>query len=118
MANTQPTYDLLTGNSNSNPNSHTIQPLQQTFRQSQTTKAGQEGSSSCKVVAKGSIDAGKEDLRAQIKTLLYEIESFKQEREYTNLRHEKELRDTQTKADTDFKRAQVGYRSFKTRLKG
>ena len=64
------------------------------------------------VKAKRSLDVGNEDLRAQINTLLYEIESFKQEREYTNLRHEKELRDAQSKADADFKRAQVSHRSF------
>ncbi len=57
------------------------------------------------------LDTGSDDLRAQIKTLLYEIESFKQEREFTNLRHEKELRDAQTKADADFKRAQVVWKS-------
>ena len=54
-------------------------------------------------------------MRAQINTLLYEIESFKQEREYTNLRHEKELRDAQSKADADFKRAQVRHISSRCR---
>ncbi len=52
-------------------------------------------------------DVGDEDLRAQVKTLQYELESFKQEREFTNLRHEKELRDVQLKAEADFKKAQV-----------
>lgn len=52
-------------------------------------------------------DIGNEDLRAQVKTLQYELESFKQERDLTNLRHEKELRDAQAKAEADFKRAQV-----------
>ena len=50
---------------------------------------------------------GNEDLRAQVKTLRYELESFKQERELTNLRHEKELRDAQIKTEAEFKRAQV-----------
>ena len=52
-------------------------------------------------------DIGNEDLRAQLKTLQYELESFKQEREVTNLRHEKELRDVQLKAEEDFRKAQV-----------
>ena len=52
-------------------------------------------------------DIGNEDLRAQIKTLQYELESFKQEREFANLRHEKELRDAQIKAEADFRKAQV-----------
>jgi hypothetical protein len=38
MASTQPTYDFIAGNSNTN--SHGIQPLQQTFRQTQASKAG------------------------------------------------------------------------------
>ena len=42
-----------------------------------------------------------------MKKLQYELESFKQEREVTNLRHEKELRDVQLKAEEDFRKAQV-----------
>jgi mitotic spindle assembly checkpoint protein MAD1 len=52
-------------------------------------------------------DIGNEDLRALIKTLQYELDSFKQEREFTNLRHEKELRDAQVQAEADFRKAQV-----------
>ena len=54
-------------------------------------------------------DPGNEDLRAQINTLQYELESLKQEREVTNLRHQKELREVQNKAEADFRRAQVGW---------
>lgn len=43
----------------------------------------------------------------QISTLRYELENIKQEREVTALRHEKELRDLQLKADADFRKAQV-----------
>ena len=53
------------------------------------------------------IDVGNEDIRAQVKTLQYELESFKQEREFNNLRHEKELRDAHVKAEADFRKAQV-----------
>lgn len=52
-------------------------------------------------------DLGNEDLRAQLKALQYEVESFKQEKELTKLRHEKELRDAQARADNDFHKAQV-----------
>ncbi|MCJ1479764.1 coiled-coil domain-containing protein mad1 [Lambiella insularis] len=84
---TQPTYEFFTGSSASSP-----PPLaQQSFRQSQTVKP----------------DIGNEDLRAQIKRLQYELESFKQERDLTTIRHEKELRDAQVKAKIDFSRAQV-----------
>ena len=58
--------------------------------------------------ADGSLEAGNEDLRAQVKSLQYEVESLKQERDLTNLRYEKELRDVQGRAEGDFKRALVG----------
>lgn len=54
-----------------------------------------------------STDIENEDLRAQIKTLQYEVESFKQERELATLRHDKELRDTQLRAEEMFRKAQV-----------
>ncbi|KAI9830839.1 MAG: hypothetical protein M1819_005364 [Sarea resinae] len=83
--NTQPTYDFLTG-APSSP-----LPLRETVRQSQIAKPGQAN----------------EDLRAQVKTLQYELETIKQERELASLRHEKELRDVQRQAEADFKRAQA-----------
>ncbi len=46
-------------------------------------------------------------MRAQVKTLQYELESFKQERELAALRHDKELRDVQLKAEEVFMKAQV-----------
>ena len=55
----------------------------------------------------GPVHTGDEDLRAKLKTLQYEIDAFKQEKEVTKLRHDKELRDAQAKAEADFKRAQV-----------
>ncbi|KZF25202.1 putative M protein repeat protein [Xylona heveae TC161] len=46
-----------------------------------------------------------EDLRAQLKALQYELETIKQDKEFTELRHQKELRDAQKQAEADFKRA-------------
>ncbi|KAL8824818.1 MAG: hypothetical protein Q9191_004802 [Dirinaria sp. TL-2023a] len=89
MANTQPTYDFLTGT----PNPPPAQPLQQSLRYSQARVAD--------------ADIGNEDLRAQVKTLQYELDSLKQEREVTNLRHGKELREAQVKAESEYKRAQA-----------
>ncbi|KAL8739264.1 MAG: hypothetical protein Q9190_007865 [Brigantiaea leucoxantha] len=87
IANTQPTYDFLTGASSPSR----AQPLQQSFRQSQAVRP----------------DVNNENLRAQIKALQYEVESLKQDRDFTNLQHEKDLRDAQMKAEADFKRAQA-----------
>ncbi|KAL2042419.1 hypothetical protein N7G274_004911 [Stereocaulon virgatum] len=87
MANTQSTYDFLTGGSVNAP----VQSLGQSRRQSTVVKP----------------DIGNEDLRAQVKTLQYELDSFKQERELNNLRHDKELRDVQLKTEEIFRKAQA-----------
>ncbi|MCJ1288195.1 coiled-coil domain-containing protein mad1 [Xylographa opegraphella] len=82
----QPTFDLFTGSSTSSPHlSH-----QQSFHEPQVVKP----------------DIGNEDLRARIKSLQYEVESYKQDRALTTLRYEKELRDAQAKAELDFRRSQ------------
>jgi mitotic spindle assembly checkpoint protein MAD1 len=47
-----------------------------------------------------------EDLRAQLNTVRYELETAKQEREMMKLEHAQELRDAQNRADTDFRKAQ------------
>lgn len=82
----QPTYDFLAGGT-----SPPQQSLRHTLRQSQAVRP----------------DHGNEDLRAHINTLQYELDSLKQERELAALRHQKELRDVQAKAEADFRRAQV-----------
>jgi len=52
-------------------------------------------------------DVGNEELRAQLYRLQYEVESLRQEREVAALRHEDDLRVVQSRAEADFKRAQV-----------
>lgn len=58
--------------------------------------------------------ANNEDLRAQLRTVQYELDSLKQERELSELRHEQELRDAQSRADADFKRAQAAENASNT----
>jgi hypothetical protein len=53
-------------------------------------------------------DFENEELRVQVNTLRYELDNLKQERDLTELRHEKELRELQLRADSDFRKAQVG----------
>lgn len=43
----------------------------------------------------------------QLSTLKYELENIKQERELEALRQEKQARDLQSRADADFRKAQV-----------
>ncbi|KAE8153878.1 M protein repeat protein [Aspergillus avenaceus] len=66
-------------------------PLPQSFRPPQPPKP----------------DIEKEELRVQVSTLKYELDNIKQERDLMVLRHEKELRDSQLKADADFRKAQA-----------
>ena len=109
LANTQPSYDFLTGA----PTEDSAQKKRHSFRHSTTVKPGgfHDGQAPClDVDTNVGSDLGDEELRAQLKALQYEVESFKQEKEMTNLRHEKELRDAQTRADTDFQKAQVSTR--------
>ncbi|KAL8810555.1 MAG: hypothetical protein Q9200_002477 [Gallowayella weberi] len=87
--NTQPTYDFLSGGGGVSP--PRAQPLQQSFRQSQAVKP----------------DLQTEELRAQVKTLQYEVNSLKSERDFERVRHEQDLQDVQSRADADFKKAQV-----------
>ncbi|OKL64669.1 hypothetical protein UA08_00899 [Talaromyces atroroseus] len=51
-------------------------------------------------------DFENEELRVQVNALRYELDNLKQERDLTELRHEKELRDLQLRADSDFRKAQ------------
>lgn len=53
------------------------------------------------------IDPERDELRVQVNTLKYELENSKQERELMALRHEKEFRELQSRADADFRKAQV-----------
>ena len=100
LANTQPTYDFLSGASGGGEDGGAEQPgstLRQSARRGSIVKP-----------AAAAIDAkDTEDLRARLKTLQYEVDAFKQEKEMTRLRHEKELRDARARAEADFKRAQV-----------
>ena len=89
MARNQPTYDFLTGAEASPPR----QPLRETLKQS--------------TVSVARADINNENIRSQIHTLQYELDSLKQERELTSLQHQQELGDAQSRGDADFKRAQA-----------
>lgn len=53
------------------------------------------------------LDLENENLRAQVKSLQYEVNSLKSERDFEKLRHEQNLQDVQARANADFKKAQV-----------
>ena len=86
--NQQPTFDFLTGNS----------PPRQPLRESTTLKQ-----STSFVRA----DISNEQLRAQINTLQYELDTIRQARELEILQYQSEVREAEKRAEADFKRAQV-----------
>lgn len=92
-------YDIITGGDPS-PRPRQRQPLAEstaTFKQSVATTSARP-------------DHGNEDLRAQLRTLQYELDSLKQERELASLETQNELREALARADEDFKRAQTAER--------
>ena len=48
-----------------------------------------------------------EELRAKIKSLQYEVDGLKQEKDFANIQHDKALRDATVKAEEELKRAQT-----------
>ena len=84
------TYDILTGAPLS-PAPQQRQPLRETFKQSTVSRP----------------DVNNENLRAQLNTLQYELDSIKQERELKELQQQQELRDLENRAESDFKKAQA-----------
>ena len=94
MAATQPTYDFLTGGSTAP--SPAVKPLGQSIRQSQNLRPNH---------VEPTVE--NEDFRAKIKALQYEVDSLKQERDYSTLQYEKALREAALKAEEDVRRIQV-----------
>ena len=85
----QPTWDFISG---TEPPPPSRLPVRDFTKASTASKAG---------------DINNDDLRAQLRTVQYELDSLKQERELTELRHQQDLRDVQSRAEGDFKRAQT-----------
>ena len=90
IANTQPTYDFLTGGHVD----QTAQPLRRSTSVRQPVPPKQDSSND-------------ENLRARINTLEYELKNTQQERGLLTLQHEKELRDLQARRQADFKKAEA-----------
>ncbi|KAH9861520.1 hypothetical protein J1614_011268 [Plenodomus biglobosus] len=96
------TYNLLTGLDEPTappPAPAPREPLRETFRTTLRTTVNAPHT----VVPSDPIN---EDLRAQLNTLRYELETAKQEKEMKKLEHAQELRDAMNRAETDFRKAQ------------
>ena len=98
----QPTFDFFTGGEASPPPAAPVrQPLRETFKQSTTSKA----------------DINNENLRAQLNTVQYELESLKQDNELKELQQQQELRDLSTRAEADYSKAQAAEHAKTAALK-
>jgi mitotic spindle assembly checkpoint protein MAD1 len=93
----QPSFNLFTGEPESPHRAR--EPLRETFK---TTFRTSQNAPQTVVSA----DPVNEDLRAQVNTLRYELETAKQEQEKLKLEHETEKRELATRADTDYRKAQ------------
>lgn len=94
----QPSFNLFTGVEESPP---PAEPLRQTFRN--TMRASTATNAPHTVVPDNPVN---EDLRAQLNALRYELETAKQEKAMLKLELDQEIRDTQSRAEADFRRAQ------------
>lgn len=100
---TQPTFDIFTGEeaASQHPLRQTVrEPLRETMKQSTVRP-----------------DHNNEDLRAQLKSAQYALDSLRRERELHDLHQQQELRDAQSRADADFKRAQAAEAAANTATK-
>ena len=110
LTNTRPTSDFLAGTS-STPAPAADNSLRQSLRLYQPVKPGKLAHecfiTSMKLIESNLTDSGNEELRVQVNTLRYELGNIERERDLATLRHEKEMRDLQARADADFRKAQV-----------
>lgn len=96
----QPSFDFFSGADISNSPQRQREPLRETFR---TTLRTSQNAPPQTVVASDTVN---EDLRTQINTLRYELETAKQDHEKLKLEHSAEIRDAQNRAETEYRRAQ------------
>lgn len=94
----QPSFNLFTGVEESPP---PPEPLRQTFRN--TLRASTMTNAPHTVVPDNPVN---EDLRAQLNALRYELETAKQEKAMLKVELDQEIRDAQSRAETEFRKAQ------------
>ncbi|KAF2703114.1 mitotic spindle assembly checkpoint protein-like protein MAD1 [Pleomassaria siparia CBS 279.74] len=105
----QPSFNLFTGIEESPPPPKR-EPLRETFRA--TLRTSQNAPHT--IVPSDPVN---EDLRAQINTLRYELDTARQDKEMMKLELEQEARTSQSTAETEFKKAQQAEASSKALAK-
>lgn len=109
-ANTQPSFDFMTGaETNARPPSRP--PSREARRMSvsriPSAPFGRDRASAEPDPDQENRRRELDELKAEIKTLRYTIDSHKQEEELARLRHESEIREVRRKAEEDFKKMQA-----------
>lgn len=105
-ANTQPAFDFLTGAESTSVRP----PSRENFRRSVRQPSGEYGKENSFVESDQEKERRRkeiDDLKTEIKTLKYTLDSNKQESELSKLRNESEIREARRKAEEDFKRMQA-----------
>jgi len=92
----QPSFDIFGGPEESPAKR---EPMRETFR---TTMRTSQNAPHTVVAA----DPANEELRAQLNTVRYELETARQDMEMRKLEHDQELREAQNRSDADFRKAQ------------
>ncbi|KAI0506420.1 spindle assembly checkpoint component Mad1 [Xylaria bambusicola] len=110
--NTLPSYDFLTGAEHGSSTHQARPPSRQSHEPHESVRASSRESSKENLAPPDAEEyetqrKRMEELKAEIATMRYRIETAEQEKEMLVLQHENELREVQRKAEDDFKQKQV-----------
>ncbi|KAI0549774.1 spindle assembly checkpoint component Mad1 [Xylaria curta] len=109
---TQPSFDLLTGAEHAPPIHHARSTSRQSDRSESLLRATSRESSKENLAPPDAEEYETqrkriEELKAEVATMRYRIETTEQEKEMLVLQHENEIRDVQRKAEDDFNQKQA-----------
>ncbi|KAI8945689.1 spindle assembly checkpoint component Mad1 [Xylaria longipes] len=110
---TQPSYDLLTGAEHASPAQHARPASRQSRGRSESLLRATSRESSKENLAPPDAQEYEtqrkriEELKAEVATMRYRIETTEQEKEMLVLQHESEIREVQRKAEDDFNQKQA-----------
>ncbi|KAI1420244.1 spindle assembly checkpoint component Mad1 [Xylaria sp. FL1777] len=110
--NTQPSYDLLTGAEHASSAHHDRPSSRQSHEPGESVRASSRESSKENLAPPDAEEYETqrkriEELKAEVATMRYRIETTEQEKEMLVLQHENEIREVQRKAEDDFKQKQA-----------
>ncbi|KAI1127393.1 spindle assembly checkpoint component Mad1 [Nemania abortiva] len=110
--NTQPSYDFLTGAEHASSTNHARPSSRQSHGRAESLRATSRESSKENLAPPDAEEYETqrkriEELKAEVATMRYRIETTEQEKEMLVLQHENEIREAQRKAEDDFNQKQA-----------